>query len=250
MYLLNGSTKAYEFKQSPFSSIILIIFIATIAICQITIEVKRLVHNWQQDKAIQSGDKTMLSHLHQQRKFYLHFNSSFNVWVAQYAMIVSYAFTTLTLQILWLFFICFGLTRLSYFIVAITALNQIEEATQRFHSHPLIELRAETLPHEVKLAWQDNATTTTTKTKAKSNDERLYQSSKAQAFKVARSILVFGAFPAMILVFLNNSFVNSEKYRPHGSTIFLLALYGIIYPLIIVCNSKKIRQFIVGMLIK
>ncbi len=246
MYLLSGSTKVSEFKQSPFSSIILIIFIATIALCQITTEVKRLIHNWQQDKAIQSGDKTMLSHLHQQQTFYLLFNSSFNVWIAQYAMIVSYAFTTLTLQILWLFFICFGLRHLSCFVVAITALNQIEETTKRFNSHPLTELRAETLPHEVKLAWQDNETTTTTKAKAK--DERLYQSSKAQAFKVARSILVFGAFPALILVFLNNSFVSSEKYRPHGSTIFLLALYGIIYPLIIVCNSKKIRQFIVGML--
>ena len=139
-----------------------------------------------------------------------------------------------------LILICFGLTRLTYFIIAITALNQIEEATKRFNSLPLMELRAETLPHEIKLAWQDNETTT------KAKDDRLFQSSKAQAFKVARSILVFGAFPAMILVFLNNSFVNSEKYRPHGSTIFLLALYGIIYPLIIVCNSKKIRQFIVG----
>ena len=121
------------------------------------------------------------------------------------------------------------------------ALKQIEEATKRFHSHPLIELRAECLPLQVQLAWQEDD-------ERKVEEEAQFQSSKEQAFKFARSILVFGALPAMFLVFLNNSFVNSEKFRPHGSTVFLLALYGIIYPMIVICNSKKIRQFIFSIL--
>jgi hypothetical protein len=110
---------------------------------------------------------------------------------------------------------------------AATALQQIQRATSRMMN--LDQLGAP------RLAWQEPGNT---------SDQENQNSSKTTALilalKISRLVSIFGILPTLLTI-IALTLENIDSMRPHGVMAFVTAIYGIVIPLIIIINNKKIR---------
>ena len=77
----------------------------------------------------------------------------------------------------------------------------------------------------------------------------LTSSVKIMLVNPLRYITIFGLFPTCVTL-VNLLFEDTFNYRPHGSACSFLTTYGIVIPIIIILNNKKLRSFTTGLLKK
>lgn len=113
----------------------------------------------------------------------------------------------------------------------------MEEASKRLYGHKLAELNARSLFHSVRVAWAEEAT------EARTVQQR-FNSTKKHLKKVVKAAVIFGIFPVVVFSILGNLVGRARSFRPHGATVLILSLYGIMFPLLVILINQKIRQFV------
>jgi len=130
------------------------------------------------------------------------------------------------------------------------ALKQMDEATSRKKSQPMLELGVESFPATVKRAWEEeqsnrNISTPQLPIHLQTNQpfEPIFnQLSHRQAFKVVLKGLFFGFFVlSVVIIFV--SFDVMKRIRPHGTVAFMISTFGIFVPLTAILQNKEMKAF-------
>jgi len=63
-----------------------------------------------------------------------------------------------------------------------------------------------------------------------------------KAINIVRNFTLFGVLAAILMVILN-TMESIDSIRPHGATLIILAIVGIVIPLIGIITSQKMKNF-------
>jgi hypothetical protein len=121
---------------------------------------------------------------------------------------------------------------------AAAAFKQIQNANLRLGGQGLHQLEVQFLPI---LAWQEGENAA----QSRITNNEIQSSSKitkALALKISRYVTLFGILPA-VLTIIALSLENINSLRPHGIMVFIMAIYGIVIPLILILSNSKLRKF-------